>query len=88
VAKSILAVKGIQEVHDIHIWTIGTSMVAMSCHARIPDMHMDESEKILQAVCAGLEKDFHITHITVQFERAGLPQEAAYIMPQSVQSAE
>ncbi|HTC62192.1 MAG TPA: cation diffusion facilitator family transporter [Candidatus Saccharimonadales bacterium] len=88
VAKSILAVKGIQEVHDIHIWTIGTNMVALSCHARIPDMHMDESEKILREVCAGLERDFHITHITVQFERAGLPQEAAYIMPQSVQSAE
>jgi cobalt-zinc-cadmium efflux system protein len=87
VAKSILAVKGIQEVHDIHIWTIGTDMVAMSCHARIPDMHMDESEKLLQAVCAGLEKDFHITHITVQFERAGLPQEAVNIMPQPVPSA-
>ena len=87
VAKSILSVKGIQEVHDIHIWTIGTDMVAMSCHARIPDMHMDESEKILQAVCAGLEKDFHITHITVQFERAGLPHEAANIMPLPVQSA-
>src|ERR1700688_1556813 len=39
VAKSILAVKGIQEVHDIHIWTIGTNMVALSCHALIPDMH-------------------------------------------------
>jgi hypothetical protein len=50
-------------------------------------MHMDESETLLQAVCAGLERDFHITHITVQFERAGLPQEAANIMPQPVQSA-
>jgi cobalt-zinc-cadmium efflux system protein len=87
VAKSILTVKGVQEVHDIHIWTIGTDMVALSCHARIPDMHMDESERILQAVCAGLEKDFHITHITVQFERAGLPQEASCIMPQPAQSA-
>jgi cobalt-zinc-cadmium efflux system protein len=87
VARSILAIKGVQEVHDIHVWTIGTNMVALSCHARIPDMHMDESEKILQAVCARLEQDFHITHITVQFERAGLPLEAGYIMPQPVQSS-
>jgi cobalt-zinc-cadmium efflux system protein len=87
VARSILQVKGIQEVHDIHIWTIGTDMVALSCHVRIPDMHMDESEKILQAICAGLEKDFRISHITVQFERAGLPQEVSYIMPQPVQSS-
>lgn len=82
VARSILSIKGVQEVHDIHVWTIGTNMVAMSCHARIPDMHMDESEKMLQAICAKLEHDFHITHITVQFERAGLPQEASNIMPQ------
>lgn len=87
VARSILSVKGVQEVHDIHVWTIGTNMVALSCHVRIPDMHMDESEKILQAVRANLEKDFHITHSTIQFERAGLPQEAAFIMPHPVQSS-
>jgi len=87
VARSILKVKGIQEVHDIHVWTIGTDMVALSCHVRIPDMHMDESEKILQAVCAGLEKDFRISHITVQFERAGLPQETSYIMPEPAQTS-
>jgi len=87
VARSILSIKGVQEVHDIHVWTIGTDLVALSCHVRIPDMHMDESEKILQAVCAKLEKDFHITHITVQFERAGLPHETSYIMPHPVQSS-
>src|SRR3984957_10457434 len=87
VARSILSIKGVQEVHDIHVWTIGTEMVALSCHVRIPDMHMDESEKILQAVCAKLETDFHITHITVQFERAGLPQKTGYIMPHPVQTS-
>ena len=87
VARSILTIKGVQEVHDIHVWTIGTDMVALSCHVRIPDMHMDESEKILQAVCAKLEKDFGISHITVQFERAGLPQETGYLMPHPVQTS-
>jgi len=87
VAHSILSINGVQEVHDIHVWTIGTNMVALSCHARIPDMHMDESEKMLQAICAKLEEDFHITHITVQFERAGLPQETGYIMPHPLQTS-
>lgn len=87
VARSILTIKGVQEVHDIHVWTIGTDMVALSCHIRIPDMHMDESEKILQAVCAKLEQDFRITHITVQFERAGLPLETSYIMPHPLQTS-
>jgi cobalt-zinc-cadmium efflux system protein len=87
VARCILAIKGVQEVHDIHVWTIGTDLVALSCHVRIPDMHMDESEKILHGIRACLERDFRITHTTVQFERAGLPQEAGYIMPHPAQSS-
>lgn len=87
VARSILTIKGVQEVHDVHVWTIGTDLVALSCHVRIPDMHMDESEKILQGIRTKLEADFHISHITVQFERAGLPHETGYIMPRPAQSS-
>jgi cobalt-zinc-cadmium efflux system protein len=86
VAHSILSIQGVQEVHDIHIWTIGTDLHALSCHVRIPDMHMDESEKILRSILERLDADFHITHTTIQFERAGLPQDAGYYMPQPVQS--
>ena len=82
VARSILSTKGVQEVHDIHIWTIGTDLLALSCHVCIPDMHMEESEKILKSIRQRLESDFCITHTTVQFERAGLPQDAGYHMPQ------
>ena len=87
VARSILGVKGVQEVHDIHIWTIGTDLVALSCHVRIPDMHMDESEKILLTIRERLTADFRISHTTVQFERAGLPQDAGYHMPIPLQSS-
>src|ERR1700688_2421825 len=83
VARSMLSIKGVQEVHDIHIWTIGTDLLALSCHVRIPDMHMDESEKILKCILERLNSDFHITHTTVQFERAGLPLDAGYHMPQT-----
>jgi cobalt-zinc-cadmium efflux system protein len=87
VARSILSINGVQEVHDIHIWTIGTDLRALSCHVRIPDMHMDESEKILKSILERLNSDFRITHTTVQFERAGLPQDAGYHMPQPLQSS-
>jgi cobalt-zinc-cadmium efflux system protein len=82
VARSILGVEGVQEVHDIHIWTIGTDLHALSCHVRIPDMHMDQSEKILCNIRERLACDFEINHTTVQFERAGLPHDAGYYMPQ------
>lgn len=81
VARQLLCLEGVQEVHDVHIWTLGTDMIALSCHIRIPDMHMEESEKILECVRELLARQFHITHTTIQFERAGLPAKAGLYMP-------
>lgn len=81
VAAAILRVEKVQEVHDIHIWTLGTDLHALSCHVRIPDMHMEDSERVLANIREVLAQDFHITHTTVQFERAGLPAEAGLYMP-------
>lgn len=88
VANSILSVKGVQEVHDIHVWTLGAELHALSCHVRIPDMHMDESEKILESIRQNLQADFHIAHSTIQFERAGLPNDAGLYMPEPYRPVE
>jgi cobalt-zinc-cadmium efflux system protein len=85
VAKAMLTIENVQEVHDIHVWCLGGEHLAMSCHARIPDMHMDECEKILSAIQKKIADDFAIEHITVQLERAGLPATSGYVMPQPVQ---
>lgn len=85
VARAILLVPGVQEVHDIHIWTLGSDQHALSCHVRIPDMHMEDSAKILACIQTCLNDQFHIHHATVQFERAGLPDEG-YYMPEPFHS--
>ena len=82
VARAILTVELVQEVHDVHIWSLGGGHNAMSCHARIPDMHMDECEKILAAIQKKVAEEFGIEHTTVQLERAGLPAVSGYVMPQ------
>lgn len=82
VAAAILRVAGVQETHDIHIWTLGTDLNALSCHVRIPDMHMEESEKILANIKEVLAHEFNISHTTIQFERAGLPAHAGLYMPE------
>jgi len=82
VARAILSIEQVQEVHDIHVWSLGGSHYALSCHARIPDMHMDECEKILAAIRRKLADDFQIEHSTVQLERAGLPASSGYVMPE------
>jgi cobalt-zinc-cadmium efflux system protein len=88
VATAVLRVEGVQEVHDIHIWTLGTDLTALSCHVRIPDMHMEDSERVLKQVRDVLAHDFKITHTTIQFERAGLPAEAGPYMPEPARRSE
>jgi cobalt-zinc-cadmium efflux system protein len=82
VARAILTIHGVQEVHDVHIWSLGGGHNALSLHARIPDMHMDECEQILVLIQEKAAKDFGIDHTTVQFERAGLPARSGYVMPE------
>lgn len=79
VAHAILAVDGVREVHDVHIWTLGTDLQALSCHIRIPDMHMENSEKILESVREVLAREFQIAHTTIQFERAGLSDSSLHM---------
>jgi cobalt-zinc-cadmium efflux system protein len=86
VARAILTVEHVNEVHDIHIWSLGGEHNALSCHARIPDMHMDKCEQVIAAICAKV-KEFGIEHITVQLERAGLPAKSGYVMPEPMRKS-
>jgi cobalt-zinc-cadmium efflux system protein len=82
VARAILGIDQVMEVHDIHIWSLGGAHNAMSCHARVPDMHMDRCEDILTAIQKKMAEEYGIEHITVQLERAGLPATSGYVMPE------
>ena len=82
VARAILTIEGVHEVHDVHIWSLGGGHNALSLHARVPDMHMDACERILISIQEKAAKDFRIDHTTVQLERAGLPAISGYVMPE------
>jgi cobalt-zinc-cadmium efflux system protein len=82
VARALLTVEGVQEVHDIHLWSLGGGHNALSLHARVPDMHLDECERLLYSIKQKAFHDFGIDHTTVQLERAGLPAKSGYVMPE------
>ncbi len=82
VARAILKIEGVQEVHDVHLWSLGGGHKALSLHARIPDMHLDECERLLSSIKQVAAKEFAIDHATVQLERAGLPAKSGYVMPE------
>jgi len=81
VARALLTIEGVQEVHDVHIWSLGGAHIALSLHARIPDMHLDECERILAAIREVAQREFRVSHTTVQLERLGLPAKSGYVMP-------
>jgi cobalt-zinc-cadmium efflux system protein len=82
VARAMLTIEGVHEVHDVHIWSLGGGHNALSLHARVPDMHMDACERILISIQEKAAKHFRIDHTTVQLERAGLPATSGYVMPE------
>ena len=67
VAKAMASVAGVLDVHDLHIWSLGSSTHALSSHVLIEDMPPSESENILACI-NGILREFGIHHSTIQFE--------------------
>jgi cobalt-zinc-cadmium efflux system protein len=65
VQRRMLAVPGVAAVHDLHVWTVTSGMVAMSGHAVVPHLadHPDVLGRIREAM-----RDLRIGHVTIQLE--------------------
>ncbi len=70
VEACIREIDGVNDVHDLHVWSIGSETSALSCHISIADIPPSASERILRDVRARLYNDFRIDHTTIQFEHA------------------
>jgi cobalt-zinc-cadmium efflux system protein len=68
VVESMSCVEGVLGVHDLHIWSLGSSAHAMSCHVLILDVPPSESDCILRKLNHLLDHSYGIAHTTVQFE--------------------
>ncbi|MDQ6678916.1 MAG: cation diffusion facilitator family transporter [Acidobacteriota bacterium] len=64
-------VEGVLEVHDLHVWSLGSNSRAMSCHVVIDDVPPSESNCVLERINHVLDHKFRIGHTTVQFEHVG-----------------
>ncbi len=67
ITRTLVAVEGVVDVHDLHVWSLGSDTHALSCHVLIEDMPPSESNAILDRIQNAL-CEFHIHHTTVQFE--------------------
>src|SRR5438270_3549610 len=68
VVSSMRRINGVLDVHDLHIWSLGSSSHALSCHVLIEDMPPSQSDCILTRLNGMLGDRFHLHHTTIQFE--------------------
>jgi len=67
-------VDGVGSVHDLHVWTLTSGVLAMSCHVVAEDGHFNRTE-LLSRVNDVARERFHIDHTTIQIEERNIPQE-------------
>jgi cobalt-zinc-cadmium efflux system protein len=68
VKRSLEAIEGVIDVHDLHIWTITSGLHSLSGHLLIRDGL--DSQDILQQAIRLVEERFHIDHVTIQIENS------------------
>jgi cobalt-zinc-cadmium efflux system protein len=78
VRKQLEAIPGVESVHDLHVWTVTSGVVAMSVHAivREPERHQHVLEHVHDAMLL-----FGIQHVTVQLERREMYERELHLHP-------
>src|SRR5205823_11780069 len=71
VEQTIARVHGVREVHDLHVWTIGSGMICCSCHVMVNEQSVRSGENVLRTVTEKLKANFGIDHTTIQVEVEG-----------------
>ena len=66
VRKVMAEVEHVLEVHDLHIWTITSGLVALSAHV-VCESHCNRDD-VLAQLKRTLESRFNISHVTIQLE--------------------
>jgi cobalt-zinc-cadmium efflux system protein len=67
---SLATIEGVLDVHDLHVWSLGSQTRALATHVTIDDIPPSESTRILGDIREHLLRRYGIYHTTVQFEHA------------------
>jgi cobalt-zinc-cadmium efflux system protein len=80
VEQTICGVAGVEAVHDLHVWTVGSGIVACSCHITVEEQSVRSGQNVLRAVADALEQNFGIAHTTIQVEAEGCEENDMYCL--------
>ncbi|MBW4028397.1 MAG: cation transporter [Acidobacteria bacterium] len=68
IRDSLATIQGVEDIHDLHVWSLGSQTRALATHVTIADIPPSASAQILEQIKAMLRDKFHINHTTIQFE--------------------
>lgn len=71
VRKLLLGLPGVAEVHDLHVWAMGTSQIALTAHL-VTDA--TDTTALLREAEEELHEHFEIRHVTLQLETPAYAQ--------------
>ncbi|MFE7064554.1 cation diffusion facilitator family transporter [Sutcliffiella sp. NPDC057660] len=66
IKESLLQIKGVRDVHDLHVWSITSEFPALSCHIVI-DRDVNQQD-ILKTAQTLLHRNYHLEHTTIQID--------------------
>jgi cobalt-zinc-cadmium efflux system protein len=81
-------IPGVLNVHDLHIWSLGSQSRALACHVTIADIPPSESACILEKLNHVLKDHHNICHSTIQFEHENCPELHGCVVPIEEMSSE
>jgi cobalt-zinc-cadmium efflux system protein len=81
VARAMSEVEGVNEVHDLHVWSLCSGHVSLSAHVVTDDNCMDENASLMTFLKQRLSA-FGIEHTTIQFECDTCGQGRVYLAPE------
>jgi len=84
VEQTIAGVAGVLAVHDLHVWTIGSGIIACSCHVTVGEQSIRSGQDVLRAVNEELEHHFGISHSTIQVEVEGCDPDDMYCIARAI----
>ena len=76
VRKLLVQLPGVEDVHDLHVWAMGTSQIALTAHVVLNAQGAD-SDAVLQDAEHELHEHFEIRHVTLQVESAAYARSCA-----------
>jgi cobalt-zinc-cadmium efflux system protein len=74
----ISEVEGVLSVHDLHVWTVSSGLLAASCHIQVTEQSILSGQQIIRTVNKLLLSRFGIGHATIQVEVEGCDPDEMY----------